>query len=363
MAAYLQFVLNRGTSADTRILATSSIQRMETPRSTWAARRGLKTGYGLTTAALIREGFVWHGHSGEINGGLSELWYVPEHGIGYFTSINSDNGFDSFRIGQVIRQYLTRGLPQPAVPMLAALPADAPNYQGWYEPASPRMQLFHFVQRITDLGVVRVEDGTLSIRSAAGMRRYVPVGDRQFRRTFDSGPQDPVATLILLDTDDGRFIQIGTETSVMRRVPAWVVMLELTTIAYVLLSVLAVLLYAPFWVIGGLRQTSSRPRERMLRAWPLISVVSLVTAALLLGAASDDPITNLGTPTVWSVGLWITTFCFLGSVIASVVALWLTPSHTVRSSLGRFTIGATAALVLACGYLAYWGVIGLRTWA
>jgi hypothetical protein len=191
----------------------------------------------------------------------------------------------------------------------------------------------------------------------------VPVGDRQFRRTYDSGPQDPVATLILLDTDEGRFVQMGTETSVMRRVPARLVMLELTLIAYVLLSVLAVLVYAPFWVLGGLRHTSSRPRERVLWAWPLISVVSIVTAALLLGVASDDPITNLGTPTVWSVGLWITTLCFLGGVIASVVALWLTPSHAVRSSLRRFTIGATAALLIACAYLAYWGVIGLRTWA
>jgi hypothetical protein len=117
---------------------------MERPHSTWGAKVGLLTGYGLTSTSLIREGLLWHGHSGEIRGGISELWYVPAYGIGYFTSINSDNGFDSFRIGQAIRRYLTHGLSPPPLPPQVSLPRCwwrrrvTTRFRTWAIPLLPR---------------------------------------------------------------------------------------------------------------------------------------------------------------------------------------------------------------------------------
>src|SRR5271168_5244660 len=93
-----------------------SIDRMEIPTRTWGAQEGLKAGYGLSNYWSFHEGFVYHGHNGGVDGGLTEMAYLPEYGVGYFYSIDSDNG-DSFqKIGKTIRAYLTRELQKPVLP-------------------------------------------------------------------------------------------------------------------------------------------------------------------------------------------------------------------------------------------------------
>jgi hypothetical protein len=92
MAAYLQFYLNRGTVNGVEVIPAASLDRMEMPTRTWAAQEGLKAGYGLSNYWSINEGFLYHGHDGGVAGGLTEMAYMPEHGVGYFYSINAANG-------------------------------------------------------------------------------------------------------------------------------------------------------------------------------------------------------------------------------------------------------------------------------
>jgi heme A synthase len=49
--------------------------------------------------------------------------------------------------------------------------------------------------------------------------------------------------------------------------------------------------------------------------------------------------------------------------VASVIALWRAPKQEVRKWVHRFSTAIILALLIAAAYLAYWGVIGLRTWA
>ena len=78
MAAYLSFYLNRGAVHGAQIMPAASIDRMEVPASTWAAKDGLKCGYGLSNYCSIYDGFVYHGHNGGVEGGLTELAYMPD---------------------------------------------------------------------------------------------------------------------------------------------------------------------------------------------------------------------------------------------------------------------------------------------
>lgn len=95
MAAYVRFYLNRGAVNGTQVMLDASIDRMEVPTRTWAAKEGLKTGYGLSNYWSIYQGFVYHGHNGGVEGGLTEMAYLPDYGVGYFYGINSGNG-DAF---------------------------------------------------------------------------------------------------------------------------------------------------------------------------------------------------------------------------------------------------------------------------
>ena len=108
MAAYVQFYLNRGAVGGKQIVPAADIDRMEIPQSTWAAKDGMKAGYGLSNYWSVEDGFVYHGHNGGVEGGLTEMAYMPDHNVGYFFSINSGNGDAFDKIAKAIRAYITK---------------------------------------------------------------------------------------------------------------------------------------------------------------------------------------------------------------------------------------------------------------
>jgi CubicO group peptidase (beta-lactamase class C family) len=364
MAAYVAFYLNRGTVNGMEVMPAASIDRMENPTRTWAAQEGLKAGYGLSNYWSANEGFVYHGHDGGVNGGLTEMAYMPEYGVGYFYSINSGNGDAFDKIGKAIRAYMTRGLTKPAVPPQGTLPDDAASYAGWYEPDSPRIQMFYFLERL--LGMVRVHfgDGKMLVWPVVGMKNevFLPVSGRQFRKVFEKDPPNPVATVMLLTPDvEGRFIETSIGTRTLKRVPTWLAMVEIVLTLFAALAMVSVVLYAPFWMLGGISKKRRRPQERAMRWWPLIAVLSLTGAVALIAVSGPDVITRMGELTVWSGGVFFLTLVFAAAAVLCVVAVWR--GHEARKWVKRFSVAVALALVIATAYLAYWGVIGLRTWA
>ncbi len=362
MAAYVQFYLNRGMANGVQIVPAADIDRMENPASTWAAKDGLKSGYGLSNYWSIHEGFVYHGHNGGVNGGLTEMAYMPEYGVGYFYSINSGNGDAFSRAGKTIRAYVTAKIERPALPPVASLPPDAAEYAGWYEPDSPRNEMTHFLERVAGLGMVSFKDGKLLTSNLGDLNEtFVPVSGRQFRHVSKKDPAEPAATLALLTPNaEGRFIEVGTV--VLKQIPTWLAFLEIVLTAFIVISVLSILVYAPFWILGGLSKKRRRPQERAMRVWPLLAVLSLVGVVVIFILCGADLIERLGNLTAWSMALFLVTLLFALASLGSAIALWRAPAGTVRRGVRGYSIVVTAALLITTAYLAYWGVIGLRTW-
>jgi len=364
MAAYVEFYLNRGAVNGKQIVPAADIDRMESPRSTWAAKEGLKAGYGLSNYWSVEDGFVYHGHDGGVDGGLTDLSYMPDYGVGYFFSINSGSGDAFMKVGRAIRFYITHTLAKPPVPPAAQLPPNAADYAGWYEPDSPRVEITHFLGRLLGLSRVRFENGQLI--SSALFRLHdvhIPVVGMQFRAQQKDAPPDPVATLALLTpNEEGRFIQADMQTT-MKRIPAWLALGQILILAFVILSILAIVLYAPFWLIGGLFRSRRRPAERALRWWPLVAVLSLVGFVLIFILSGDQLIERLGNLTVWSGALWAVTLLFgLASLVSFLLSVFGS-GEGVRPGVRRFSQIVSTALLMAAVYLAYWGIIGVRTWA
>jgi CubicO group peptidase (beta-lactamase class C family) len=333
MANYLLFYLNRGFVNGTQVMPSASIDRMENPTSTWAAEEGMKNGYGLGDYWTVDRGFVYHGHNGGLPGGRAEMNYMPDYGVGYFFAINTAR-FDTYeRTGKIIRAYITRNLAPPAIPPVAPLPANSADYSGWYESASTRNQMIRFLDRLAGLTRVHVENGRLRLSSVTGLNDvYLPVTDGQFRFVPSHDPPDPVASLELLTPNaEGRFVQVGMD-STLQRIPTWLGLTELLVTLFVVLALISILVYAPFWILGGLSKKRRRRSERGMRLWPLVAALSL-------------------------------TITFAVASIASVVVLWRVPKHEVRRSVRCYSMAVTVALLIATLYLAYWGVIGWRTWA
>jgi CubicO group peptidase (beta-lactamase class C family) len=365
MAAYVQFYLNRGTVNGAPVMPSASIDRMEVPARTWAAKEGLKAGYGLSNYWSIHDGFVYHGHNGGVAGGLTDMSYLADYGAGYFYSINAGNGAAFTKIGKAIRAYITRDLQKPALPTVAALPANAGDYAGWYQADSPRSEIGHFLERLLGLVKVRFDDGKLLV-SSLGERNeaFVPVAGEQFREVSKKDPAEPVATVVLLTPNaEGQFIQIGGGTQTLKRIPAWLAFTEIVLTAWFVLAFVLVLVYAPFWILGGLSKTRRRPAERAMRLWPLLAMLSLIAIVLCFILASDDLIERLGNLTAWSATFFLATVIFAVASLASAVALWRGRTQEVRTGVRRFSMFVTVALLIATAYLAYWGIIGFRPWA
>jgi len=116
LANYVQFYLNRGAFGGVQLLPAAAIERMERATTSYSAREGLGGGYGLANYAMVQDGWVYHGHQGAVRGGLTELAYLPEAGVGYVVVTNSAH-LDALRgIGSLIRHHLTGTQPAPTEP-------------------------------------------------------------------------------------------------------------------------------------------------------------------------------------------------------------------------------------------------------
>lgn len=99
-----------------------------------------------------------------------------------------------------------------------------------------------------------------------------------------------------------------------------------------------------------------------MRIWPLIAVLSLFAFVVIFILCSDDLIERMGNLTLWSFALFAVSWLLAIAVLASLMSV-VRASGEVRRGVRRFSIVVTTALVIAAAYLAYWGIIGIRTWA
>jgi len=367
MANFVQLFLNRGSFGDTTLLKPESIDRMESPRTSRAARAGLKIGYGLCNYTTSSNGFVFHGHNGGMEGYLADMAYFPNHGLGYAFMINASNWEASLEISNLVQQYLTADLePDPKTPAAAVEMAVLQSYEGWYEPITPRREDSRYFMRIIGLVRLKITDQTLTYYSLAGTYKSVPVSERLFR--WEDEPEDePIASMVFYDGDANGIVlmEMGNE---MRRVSSTRVWLQLLLGGASLLLMISALLFALVWI----------PRRlfgKRLRGAPHMSVRALpALAAALFGAlygigpvavfmSKSNEIQLFGTLTFWSVSLYLLTWLFaVTSVLALVQAVRHRSSpihrgvrvHSMLASIGSMTVML---------YLLYWGVIGLRSWA
>jgi CubicO group peptidase (beta-lactamase class C family) len=136
LAHLAQLWLNRGEYRGVRLLAPESIDRMESARTSLAAKHGASVGYGLGNFSMVLDGHLFHGHEGSITGYSAMCRYSHELGVGYVVLANTGDFGDALQIEAPVTAYLTRDWEKPdggGVKLnLAAL-------AGYYEPATPRL--------------------------------------------------------------------------------------------------------------------------------------------------------------------------------------------------------------------------------
>jgi hypothetical protein len=95
---------------------------------------------------------------------------------------------------------------------------------------------------------------------------------------------------------------------------------------------------------------------------PLLSVVCLAGAVALFMVSQDDILQRFGNPTFWSVGFCVLTVAFALTAIAGLVLTLRASGSGVRPGVYAHALAVSLANTVVAGYMAYWGIIGYRSW-
>jgi len=347
LAALVKLWLARGRVGDRQLVSRAGIARTE--RSETRRLRGSDADYGLANQGVVLERARLRGHGGGIDGFVSFCGYLPDHDVGFVMLMNDTHSPAAFAaIAGLIIDYLlgdTAPTPPPRVPVPEE---ELRRWVGSYHFASPRHQLFAFLER-TGPGVeLVVEGGRLFAQELPGARRVelIPLGGGRFRVPAASGSH----VILGHDAEGRRALSLAVGYLVEE--PRWRTLGCYWGARAVVWILLATLLL-PLSAFGR------RPGPSTV--WPVTATVSFLAAPQLFVAAAQARV--LGGLNVYTAGVFLATCTFAFASIAGAVqaVAWL--DRPILAAVKVHRILLALAGCAATIYLAGYGIIGIRLWS
>lgn len=377
MANFVQFFINRGVANGDRLLSQQSIQKMETPHSSIAANANMKTGYGLGNYTSHYKNFVFHGHSGGVNGGVARLAYLANEGVGFGVMMNSDKSYAFKPIYKEIQRYITFGMSGPKRPEIKPISEKiAEQYTGYYRQVNPRQALFGFTSELMGTRFLTVKTdiaGWGEISHSANLEQdkttdnkdsnadkdghYYPVGDNLFRQKNNSE-----ATFGLLKDQDGLAVQVGTQY--WQKISAFDYYATKWSAFLFIATVVLNVLWFFVWGIRRLNKKIEKGPAMTIRWWPFIAAASIVGMLILLTIGQlVDIFKMLGEPSFISMSILILSIVFPISAVVGLIQSIRFRKADINRFAKIFCFISSLVFVLSIGYLLPAGLIGLATFS
>ena len=359
MLKMIGFFVNRGAVDGEQLISRASLKRMERVGSTPAAAAGQDAGYGLNNYTSVHENWIYLGHNGGVNGGLTELAYLPEQKLGYVFMINSGDGAAFGEISDLIRNFQTRELVPAVVAADVQLTDEQQDLAGYYSPINSRQEVSYFLDRIFGIQKIWYEEDKLMRKSLLGgeASSYLPVSPTLFKSvktgvTSLSYVVDPLAGPVIHST-----------RTVLKPVSAVRVFGQLSVAVLWALSIILSILFLLIWGVRRLRGKIPPGPAIRIRIWPLFAGLSVIVFASAFMLGFKDPFTTLGAPTAISVTIMLATIAFAAFTFAGVYAAVVYRSANINRAAYWFSALSSGVHLLVVLYLLSFGVIGMMTWA
>jgi CubicO group peptidase (beta-lactamase class C family) len=375
MAALLRLLTGRGVVGGDTLIPPALLERAEHSRTWVGTRLGMtEAGYGL---GLYRtegdDGRLWAGHSGGVEGGLSDLSYLPEYGVGYSLQINAMRGRALRLMTNQVRAFLTQSLPPlvppPPAPMAAVM---AREYTGWYRPVTPRPQLVAAFDRLLNLARVRVKQGRLEVKPLLGSASiFVPLDSLRFR-----AERGAVASLVFHRDEANSHrpaMQGFNNGDTHLRLPWWDVLGTLlgtvTWLSAFLCGPIVALLLSARWLWERMRRATSRRvgDADLVAAWWCAAGASGAVVLFCWSALTGfQNLQRLGNFTPLSFTVAAAPFACVLLTVAGLRLVWRAPRAMVpwHARLLRRALQVTLlAHVGGAIYATRYGIVGFIPWA
>ncbi len=343
-------MLGRGTLDGKTYLSTASVERIETPESNDGARAGLKYGYGLGNMVYAGRKAIFHGHDGGIDGFVSKYEYAPGLGAGFVVMANLGTS-EVLTVGDEIRSYLERNVPEPKVASVPVPPAELEHLAGFYQSVTPRQQLLAVLESMFGWQTAKAVNGELEFN---GTRR-IHVGSNMFQKTDKAVPN----IVFVRNGDDVlMFSPAGADRKVHMPEIIGKAAMAATYVLALVLSALYMLVWIPSAFLGRLGERGGVT----LRLLPWLAMAStFAVAAIVLVGLSAAGLQALGRPSPLGWTLYGATLAVpvLG-VLALIRAVIGAPDANLFARAMAW-LGSIGTLTFA-GYLYAYGWIGLKIW-
>jgi len=348
MAAFLQVMLTGGD-----LFSMAALERIETPQTTLAAQSGLAYGYGLGNFSIWRNGHLFHGHDGGIDGFSARYAYSRAADLGVAVAINR-NGNATAMARMIIDHLVGEAAPTSADTISYPIPDSIRSaYAGFYEHKGPRNGLLGFSDLMLAGLMLDFDADKLVIRTPLGRAKdtLYHAGDNQFYRT---GEEAPTAALITSDAGapifwvNDSYLEQGSR------------LVRLTLLFALLISFLLVAvfgLYALVWLLVNLFKTD--------RKSPLNHLALLGFGMCLMLFFTGLGLSFTQIPAVKSMPF--STLLVYGSsyllAATSVYALYRWTKLPPGIGFKIFYVLTSAGSLLITIYLWEAGFIGLKLWS
>lgn len=359
MVLFVQFMLNRGRVGDHQFIDSSWFDLVGQSTTTLAAEAGLKGGYGFGIGTRLQNSQAWYAHGGLVPGFNVEYAYNMDCGLGYVVMINRFGRFIYSDIIDEVERYLGCDFRREPPPATVLSENRLRAFCGYYEPRSPRMQLGAFMDVIMGGVTIVVENDTLYEKGMdIGKRQLIPVMDNSFRLSHH-----PRASRVFVKMSDGTMVYTTTGYY-YERTAAWKPVAYRILFFGTLSIMCSALAYALFWipvhVFKWITKRDTRSKYLWMRIVPLAAVASLVLGILF---AANQDLLQFGTFTFKNVIFFLSTLVFAAFSVISLYTTWRSFHKPVHVVARIYTVVLSVSCSGMTFYLAYWGIIGLRTWA
>lgn len=352
MVQFLRLFLRQGSP----ILSTASINEIETPHSSFAARKGLKSCYALgNRIGLIQNKYPFRGHDGLAGTCYSSCFYNRDLDIGFVIAANSDQY--PHAIEHAVIKYIEKNLPQPKISTQALDIKSVEAFLGFYEFESPRNEIASILDKFQKAQHVYIEDGMLYIKQ----RHEKPA--RLLQTSALTFTYEGVNTpLIVFGKNGDENVMSIAGTYYIQNSSLWYVVKNCSLVAVILLTLSVIVL--------GIQTIVSASRKKMnandifFRVIPAVSLVMLLFAIQYLVAMKTHSyrMHELGSLNIHTLGVFMSTLFFgVTSFMFLLYASFNFRRHTKRVAAWYLLITAIAMNTLT---FILWraGWIGMATW-
>jgi CubicO group peptidase (beta-lactamase class C family) len=360
LAKLVQFLLRRGKAGDAQLLNTESIFRMETSETTWAAKNGLRLGYGLCNYTTVEGGVVTHGHDGGIDGFISSYRYMPEQNWGYVILLNSDNSQQALEsLNRLAIDFLSKDFLKPQQPVITLPAKSLKMFTGYYAPRAPRSQLFAFMDDLKGGTRFRVINGKLTRSRLFGRPEpLLYVGKNLFR-----GEKEPEGTMVFFVTPTGNWAVVGRGLDGIpysERSSLALLFLRIALLSLCLFLMLTSLPYALVWLFLKLIGLMKDVRHLSVRVVPLLATLALL---IVPPCAMKLDGTHIGTLNLWTAGIFLGTFFFPLLSILGLILVLRVPEDEIHRAVRIHSLLVSSACCVLTGFLWSWHLLAVRLWA